>query len=43
LLFITVILNWGTDGREHGGDVDGSGVVDADDLVAVILAWASCE
>jgi hypothetical protein len=31
------------DRRQHcDGDVDGSGVVNADDVVAVILAWGAC-
>jgi hypothetical protein len=39
---VAVILDWGTDGSGHNGDVNGSGGVDVDDLVAVILAWGPC-
>ena len=44
-----VILDWGTDGSAHGGDVTGSapgrppdGVVDSSDLIAVFVAWGGC-
>ncbi len=36
---VNVMLDWGTDGSAHNGDVDGDGIVDADDLIAVILAY----
>lgn len=39
---VNVFLDWGTDGSENGGDVDGSGVVDVADLVALIFAWGPC-
>ncbi|MHC5005545.1 MAG: hypothetical protein ACYTJ0_20785, partial [Planctomycetota bacterium] len=35
---INVMLDWGTDGAAHGGDVSGDGVVDVDDLVMVLAA-----
>ncbi|MHC5002216.1 MAG: AAA family ATPase [Planctomycetota bacterium] len=40
---IRVILDWGTDGSAHNGDVDRSGIVDVDDLMEVILGWGPCE
>jgi hypothetical protein len=39
---VNVILDWGTAGTEHGGDVDDDGLVGADDLLEVILAWGPC-
>ena len=33
----------GMDGSANNGDVDGSGLVDVDDLTTVILAWGPCE
>ena len=31
--------DWSTDGSANGGDVNGSGLVDIEDLTQVILAW----
>ena len=46
---IHVILDWGTGGSAHGGDVSGAlsgsppdGIVDCNDLNAVILGWGAC-
>ena len=40
---VNVLLDWGTDGSEHGGDFDGNGVVDEVDLVSVIVDWGACQ
>jgi hypothetical protein len=37
-----VALAWLMPSQQQPGDVDGDGVVDVDDLVAVILAWGAC-
>ena len=44
-----VILDWGTSGTAHGGDVTGplpgsppDGIVDVNDLNAVIVGWGVC-
>ncbi len=40
---VNVLLDWGTDGSDHGGDVTGDGMVDVQDLVEVILEWGDCQ
>jgi hypothetical protein len=46
---VNVITDWGTDGSANGGDVTGAlpgsppdGLVDVNDLNAVIVAWGDC-
>jgi hypothetical protein len=39
---VNVVLDWGTDGSVHGGDVDENGTVDVQDLATVILDWGPC-
>ena len=45
-----VILDWGTDGSAHGGDIVGTmpgsppdGIVNVNDLNAIIVNWGACE
>ena len=39
-ILVNVILAWGS--ADPDADVDESGAVDVDDVVAVILAWGPC-
>ncbi len=46
----SVILDWGSDGTAHGGDVAGpvfggppDGIVNVSDLNAVIIGWGTCQ
>ncbi len=43
---INVVLDWGTDGSAHGGNLidtgDSGGVVDQADLLAVLVSWGPC-
>jgi hypothetical protein len=39
---LDLVLDWGTDGSEHGSDLDGSGLVDVDDLLLVLTNWGPC-
>jgi hypothetical protein len=45
-----VILDWGTDGSAHGGDLTDNtltgppdGIVNVNDMVSVIMNWGDCE
>ena len=40
---VNVILDWGTAGRKHGGDVNGDRFVDFIDLDLVVVNWGPCE
>ena len=39
---INVVLDFGTDGSANGGDADGNGLVDIDDVVFVVLNFGPC-
>ena len=37
-----VLEDWDTDGSANGGDVNGDGIVDVNDIVDDIVGWGSC-